>query len=227
MTISRRDTIAWMLAAAAVAGSTRPAAAEAVAPASGPVALWPVVKLPPLTGPGYGTDPDTINPKAPWPLTLAKAHRELINVLGDLILPADELSKGAGQCDIAAFFDEWISAPYPSQQDDRSGFIGLFLWLDAQSRLLTGAEFVLAGAQVQTRIVDGLLNYAGAPVEAGDAFVWFRVLMIHGYYSMPDNLAVAGLAPEEPILGDYPGPSDEAMTHLNALLVSLNLPQYG
>lgn len=226
MTISRRDTIAWMLAAAAVAGSARPAMAEVATPAIGPIALWPVVKLPPLTGAGYGTDPDTINPKAPWPLTLAKAHRELINVLGDLILPADELSKGAGQCDIAAFFDEWISAPYPSQQDDRPGFIGLFLWLDAQSRLLTGAEFVRAGVDIQTRILDGLLNYAGVPVEAGDAFAWFRVLMIHGYYSMPDNLAVAGLAPEEPILGAYPGPSDEAMAHLHALLVSLNLPTY-
>jgi hypothetical protein len=226
MGLSRRQTMAWMLSAAAVAGA-RPAMAQVVSAASRAAAPWPVLKLAPLPGVGYGTDPDTMNPKAPWPLILAKAHRALINRIGDIVLPADALSKGAGALDIAAFFDEWISAPYPNQQEDRPKFLALLLWLDAQSRLTTGVEFVLAEPVAQSRMLDALLAYEGVPAEAGDIFAWFRVLMIMGYYSLPETLAVAGLAPEEPILGDYPGPTPEAMTHLNALLVSLDLPTHG
>jgi len=227
--ISRRDSLKWMLATAALAASARTAMAEtAAAPAAaslGPIAPWPVVDLPAITAPGYGTDPDTMNPTVPWPLTLSPEHRTLINTLGDLILPADELSKGAGENGIAAFFDEWISAPYPNQQSDRPGFIALLLWLDAQSRLMSGRAFSDAGEDTQTRILDALIANTGVPPEAG-VFDWFRVLMIFGYYSLPENLATAGLAPEDPIIGPYPGPSDEAMTHLNALLVSLNLTPY-
>ncbi len=230
MTLSRRESVKWMMAAVAVAGGGWANTAEAqvslpAAPVLPPVAPWPTLILPPVTALGYGTDPDTMAPSAPWPLTLAAGHRALLNTLGDLILPADEVSKGAGQCDIAAFFDEWVSAPYPDQVIDRPKLISLLLWLDAQSRLMSGHDFTHTDESLQSSLVDAVLSGA-APPEAVDAFVRFRGLMIFGYYSLPENLAAAGMEPETAIVGDYPGPSDAAMQHLNALLVSLELPTY-
>ena len=230
--ISRRDSLKWMMAASAsglladAAFAQVPANLGATGASLAQVSPWPVVKLPPITGPGYGTDPDTMNPTAPWPLTLTSAHRRLINALGDWLLPADDVSKGAGECDIAAFFDEWISAPYPDQQKDRPQLLSLLLWLDAQSRLSGATDFVSLPRADQQHLIEAVLSYGNVPKAAGDAFGWFRVMTIFGYYSMPDNLAAAGMAPENPIIGDYPGPSDEAMAHLNALLTSLQLEPY-
>ena len=225
--ISRRDSLKWMMAAAAL-GVPVAAKAQMSGAVTGGFAPWPVLMLPPLTGAGYGTDPDTINPTAPWPLTLTASHRTLINTLGNWLLPADAVSKGAGDGDIAAFFDEWISAPYPDQQEDRIKLLALLLWIDAQSRLTNNSDFVHASTTAQQQLIETLLAEPtpdGLGVAAG-GFIWFRVMTIFGYYSMPDNLAVAGMEPEDPIVGDYPGPTDAAMQHLNALLTSLNLTPY-
>src|SRR3546814_5507473 len=54
------------------------------------VADWPDAVPPPLPAHGYGRDPDLMAPKVPWPLTLSTAQRATIDLLGDLILPADE-----------------------------------------------------------------------------------------------------------------------------------------
>jgi hypothetical protein len=230
MTISRRDSLKWTLAASAAGLFT-----DAVLARGGPigetvrldhVSQWPKLELVPITGQGYGKDPDMMNPETPWPLTLNSSQRALINNLGDWLLPADSVSRGAGECDIAAFFDEWISAPYPSQQNDRVQLLSLLMWIDEQSRLTNGKYFVYLTKIDQKHLIEDMLDYYKMPRDVTLAFVWFRAMTIYGYYSMPENLAAAGMEPERPIIGDYPGPSDEAMTHLNNLLVSLKLEPY-
>ena len=225
--ISRRDSLKWMMAAAAL-GAPAAAKGQVSGAVTGGFAPWPVLMLPPLTGAGYGTDPDTINPTAPWLLTLTASHRTLINTLGNWLLPADDVSKGAGDGDIAAFFDEWISAPYPDQQEDRIKLLALLLWIDAQSRLMSDTDFFHSSTTAQQQLIEMLLAEPtpdGLSVAAG-GFIWFRVMTIFGYYSMPDNLAAAGMEREDPIVGDYPGPTKAAMQHLNGLLTSLNLTPY-
>src|SRR3546814_16581971 len=79
--------------------------------------------------------------KVPGPRTLSTGRRGTNDLLGDLILPADERSSGAGKLGVGAFVDEWISAPYPIQRHDREQVLGGLMWLDAQSRAMHGAAF--------------------------------------------------------------------------------------
>ncbi len=70
--ITRRQGLQWVVAAAAILPQM---AGQALAQtASGPtgpalvdLAPWPTDPIALLTGPGYGSDPDLMNPKAPWP----------------------------------------------------------------------------------------------------------------------------------------------------------------
>src|SRR3546814_3333972 len=95
-------------------------------------------------------------PKVPWLLTLSTAQRATIDRLGDLILPADERSSGAGKLGVGAFVDEWISAPYPIQRHDREQVLGGLMWLDAQSRALHGAAFDAIPPAQRAALLDAL-----------------------------------------------------------------------
>src|ERR671923_296803 len=106
--MDRRTTIKWVLAASA----TWPLAGRH---AAGAPAALPV--------PGYGTDPNLLtvyHPGELWPLTLTPPQRRLAGILADLIIPADERSPSATAVGVVEFIDEWVSAPYPTQQDDRA-----------------------------------------------------------------------------------------------------------
>ena len=75
---------------------------------------WPELDLPPLPGPGYGTDPILVNPEpAPWKLSLTQAQLNLAAELAEAICP------GAIEAGVPDVLNEWLSAPYPKQADDR------------------------------------------------------------------------------------------------------------
>ncbi|EGF91635.1 tat pathway signal sequence domain-containing protein [Asticcacaulis biprosthecium C19] len=238
-TLSRRTTLAWLAAAAtaipavpAVArseGATAPAVARsegATAPAGlNPQIAWPDIELPVNAALGYGTDPDLMNPIAPWPLRLSAENREAINILGNLVLPPDESGPGAGDVDIAAFVDEWISSPYEAQAGDRRKVLNGLAWLDAQSLEATGKPFAKADAATHARIVDALMldPVPEFLVEPAGFFGRLRGLIVGGYYTLPEGKAAIGFQGNTP-MKDYPGPSDEAVEHLKGLLKHLNLP---
>jgi len=222
MTPSRRTTMQWMMAAAAMplAHWTTPAMAEGVDDAAGAVpsfdviADWPDIPPPP-PAPGYGRDPDLANPQVPWPLTLAAAQRKTVDVLGDLILPKDAASPGAGALGVGAFIDEWISAPYPQQRADRAKVVGGLLWLDAQSHALHNRAFVGIGPQQQATLLDALsvpvpIAKMVAPVAFMDTL---RRLFVLGFYSLPEGKADMGYIGDQPTAGAYPGPTSEALSH--------------
>src|SRR5437764_1353438 len=106
--MNRRASIKWMLTAAAAASvaevGTLNFASAAVTAAK-----------------GYGSDPklnEVYNPGDLWPLTFTREQRRTVSILCDLIIPADDRSPSAGQLMVPDFIDEWISAPYPRQQED-------------------------------------------------------------------------------------------------------------
>ncbi|ESQ91260.1 hypothetical protein ABAC460_06760 [Asticcacaulis sp. AC460] len=224
MTLSRRTTLAW-LAAAATAIPAVPAAARADKPvavtALNPQIAWPDLELPVNAALGYGTDPDLMNPTAPWPLLLSADGRKAINILGNLILPPDESGPGAGDIDIAAFVDEWISSPYEAQAGDRRKVINGLAWLNAQA----GKPFAKADAATHARIVDALMldPVPDFLVEPAGFFGRLRGLIVGGYFTAPEGKAAIGFQGNTP-MKDYPGPSDEAVEHLKGLLKQLNLP---
>ncbi|HTG39606.1 gluconate 2-dehydrogenase subunit 3 family protein [Sphingomonas sp.] len=229
MTPSRRTTLQWMMAAAAMplARWVPPAAAAqgGTVASLGTIVDWPNA-VPPLPATkGYGRDPTLMEPKVVWPLTLNSAQRATVDLLGDMMLPADDVSPGARQLGVGAFIDEWISAPYPMQQVDRATILGGLDWLDRQSNALHGKDFVALdmagrGAMLDALCVPAPTGKLEMPVRFMDRL---RHLFVLGFYSLPEGKEDMGFIGDQPTQGPYPGPSDEALTHLSALLAALKL----
>ncbi|UUL82495.1 gluconate 2-dehydrogenase subunit 3 family protein [Sphingomonas qomolangmaensis] len=229
MTPSRRTTLQWMIAAAAMPlarwASPASAAEGANAPPFDTVADWPGAPPPLVATKGYGRDPTLMEPKVVWPLTLTRAQRATVDLLGDMILPADDVSPGAGQLGVGAFIDEWISAPYPTQQGDRATILGGLDWLDRQSIAQHGKDFAALGAPIRGLLLDALCVAVPSgklemPVKFMDRL---RHLFVLGFYTLPEGKKDMGHVGDQPTEGPYPGPSVEARTHLAALLAELKL----
>jgi hypothetical protein len=173
--MDRRTTIKWVLAAGAAYPllGTRAARADAASTA------------------GYGTDPKLVanfRPGELWPLTLNAAQRKLAAVLADIIIPADEHSSSASAAGVVEFIDEWLSAPYPDYQRDRTIVLGGFGWLDAEGVRRFGKEFSALATAAQHAICDDICDKSRATTERADAarfFALFRDLTAGGFYSTP------------------------------------------
>jgi hypothetical protein len=229
MTLSRRETLQWMMTAAALPlarwAPPAMAAGQGTPPPFDVVADWPAALPPPPAAQGYGRDPDLMAPKVPWPLTLSAAQRATVDLLGDLILPADAQSPGAGKLGVGAFVDEWISAPYPTQRKDREQVLGGLIWLDAQSEALHKVAFAAITPARRAELLDALTVEApvakmSKPVAFMDAL---RYLFVLGFYSLPEGKADMGFIGDQPTPGDYPGPSPEALAHFKGVLTRLDL----
>ncbi|MBU6166080.1 MAG: hypothetical protein KGQ52_08100 [Alphaproteobacteria bacterium] len=78
------------------------------------------------TGPGtgnagYGKDPALVEPQpSSWPRILNDRQRDWLTSLLDSLLPRSGTLPSASEAGLVAFFDEWLSAPYPDQLADRA-----------------------------------------------------------------------------------------------------------
>ena len=223
--ISRRMTLAWIAAASASALAVRPGQAAE----NGPPASWSNAATPPITAPGYGHDPDLNAAAVPWPLTLNPHQRAILRLAADLMLPADAHSPSGGTLPLDAFLDEWISAPYPAQQQDRALILPGLAWLDAEAGRRSGQDFVAASDTQRRAVFDAIAfrdRVAPGYEQPSQFFARLRGLMMAGFYSLPQGMADIGYLGNKPILEDYPGPTPEAMAHLNASLVKLGLKPF-
>ena len=151
--MDRRTTVKWMLAAAGAMAGPQPVA----------YGLGEVGSNAPDTpaGSGYGTDPDLLKVYRPgelWPLTLTGSQKDTARALCDLIIPADPSSPSASEVGVAEFIDEWISAPYTGQRQDRAMVLEGFAWLDAEaaSRYGERSSFAAISYEQQTAICDDI-----------------------------------------------------------------------
>jgi hypothetical protein len=228
LTPTRRRTLQWMFAglAAVPALPQLAMAADGVTSALDPKIAWPNLELPVNASLGYGTDPNLMEPSVPWTLILSARQKAVLNLIGDVVLPRDGEDPGAGELMIADFIDEWVSSPYEGQAWDRQQVANLLAWLDLQARSLSGKDFLDSGKPVQDMIVAELMR---DPVpqhlfQASSAFHRLRGLIVGGYCTTPEGKAALGYQGNTPIIGEWPGPTDEAMAHLRALLKDLKLP---
>ena len=222
MALSRRESL--RRAALLAAGSGLPHATLAANEMTAP---WQWPQLPPILAPGYGTDPDLIHPRAPWPLTLSRAQRKLAGTLADILIPAEDDHPAASAVGVVDVLDEWVSAPYPDQQAHRRTILAGFDWLDREAVRRHRSMFLDLGAADQLAIIDQIaFSDTGATSQLSEPVAFFDLLrrLVTGmYYSSPEGVAELGWVGNVPIAGDYPGPSTEAMRHLQQILAELEL----
>ena len=224
--VDRRTTIKWLAAtmAAGYAGCTAadkrvgdeiPAAPDTTFPGT-------------VAGPGaagYGTDPDMIQPVVPWKRTMTEAQLRTTAALSDLILPEDEHSPSASAVGVPDFIDEWVSAPYTQQRDDRGRILAGLEWLEQQSQGRFGTAFEDASEDQQSAVVEAIAypDAAAGLAEQAEFFKRFRYLAVGAFYTTEAGAKDAGYIGNTPIAGPYPGPSKEAMAHLGGVLKQLGL----
>lgn len=221
--LSRRVTLAWVAAAAAGPWTLQTAAAQTDAAQPG---TWPNMELPPITAKGYGSDPDLVNPSVPWPLTLTADQRAQLKTIAGVMLPADDNSPSAATLPVDAFIDEWVSAPYPQQQMDRSLILPGLAWLDVEAKARFASSFA-AASETQRRAIFDDIAWRGKirPGYEHPArfFARLRGLMMAGFYSLPEGMKDIGYMGNAPAT-EWPGPPADAIAHLNAALAGLGLP---
>jgi len=229
MKVDRRTTIKWlaatMAATGAGCGSTGKYVGEEIpaAPATdGP--LLGTAQEP--DGLGIGVDPDLINPVVPWQRTMTQAQLDTAAALADIILPADDRSPAASEVGVHEFIDEWVSAPYPQQRQDRDIIFAALEWLERKSRERFDVSFVDATVSQQVELIDSvallrLPDYELPPQPK--PFVRFRYLAVGAYYTTQVGIDDIGYQGNIPIANRYPGPSGQAMAHVVNVLKDLRL----
>jgi len=202
----RRTTIKWMLAAAAMPLLSQPGSAEEIS-------AWLVVAN------GYGGDPKLTNAYRPgdvWPLTLSAAQRRTAASLCNTILPGDDRSPSAESVGLVDFIDEWVSAPYPRQLEDRPMVLEGLAWMDAEALLRFEKYFADLDEAQRHAICDDICYEPKAAAKFSRAarfFARFRDLTVGGYYSTPvghQDLGYIGNVP----LAKFDGPPLELLRKL-------------
>ncbi|WP_042150436.1 MULTISPECIES: gluconate 2-dehydrogenase subunit 3 family protein [unclassified Pseudoalteromonas] len=225
--LTRRDALKWMgalsLGAAlpAISGSKTTIATKSKG-------NWPQLKLPAITAKGYGKDPILLTPNQQfWPLSLTTAQLTLVAVISDIIVPSEGVVPSATQVKVPDVIDEWVSAPYERQQADRIEILNLLAWFDDESARRFNRLFVDISAAKQLMIIDDIAFKKAKLVDefihAANAFSRLRQLVLAAFFCSPEGTKDIGYLGNRPVAGDYPGPTKEAMNHLDQILDELGL----
>ena len=139
---------------------------------------------------GYGKDPNLLKVHQIgelWPLTLNEHQRATATVLSDLIIPADDESPAASKVGVVDFIDEWISAPYPNNQQDKPVIVQGLAWLDQEAQRRFKNTFSALMEKERIAICDDLsaAKPAAQFERAAKFFVRYRALTAGGYYTTP------------------------------------------
>ena len=163
-------------------------------------------------------DPDFTKPvKFPWEKLLSAEELATTKALADLILPKDETSPAASEIGVPDFINEWISADYPEQQEDRETIRGGLGWLSTESFKRFAKRFEELDVAQQSQIADDICDSAKAKPENHIGAVFFkrfRQLCVGGYYSHSQTWKSLGYIGNISVGGPYPGVPAEVIEKL-------------
>lgn len=202
----RRTTIKWMLAAAASM------------PLLHSRGFGQQITAQPAAR-GYGTDPNLTklyHPGDVWPLTLSAAERRTAGALCNVILPDDGRSPSAESVGVVDFIDEWVSAPYPRQLQDRPIILEGLAWMDAEALLRFEKYFADLDETQQHAICDDICYEPNAKpkfARAATFFARYRDLSVGAFYSTPTGWQDIGYIGNIP-LTKFEGPPAELLQKL-------------
>ncbi len=117
-----------------------------------------------------------------------------VNVLCDLIIPADDHSGSASQAGVPEFIDDWLA--FRAEQDGNlnltASIFGGLMWLDRESLRTADKDFADASPEQQKRILDRVA-YPAKAAEADHNWVVFfnefRNLTVSGFFSSKMGVA--------------------------------------
>ena len=220
--VDRRTTLKWMaaaLSAQSLAGCGGPASIDADVAAALGRALD-------VEGKGYGQDPDLFEALVPWRRTMTEGQLRLAESLADIFIPADGVSAAANVANAADFIDEWVSAPYPTQIADRALILQGLEDIEKRARRRFKAPFIDLETSQKTTLVDDLaptFGFLPAYLDTNSFFSRFRYLVVSAFYLSDEGARDLGYIGNQPIIGPYPGPTEEALAHLQTVLDGLGL----
>jgi hypothetical protein len=124
-----------------------------------------------------------------------------VQVLCDLIIPADEHSGSATAAGVPEFLDDWLD--FRNREDGNENFsaqvLGGLTWLDVESTRLFQRDFASSSAAQQKQILDRIAwpeRASAADRPWAGFFTHFRDLTVSGFFS--SKMGVADL----PYLGN-------------------------
>jgi gluconate 2-dehydrogenase subunit 3-like protein len=223
--VSRREAMQWVMGA--IAASSMPAArglASQAPPQSAPKeegrnipSQEAAAKVPdPNTNKGYGTDPKLVKsykPGAFWPLTLTAKEKKTAKALADTIFPADPYGPAASEVGVVEMLDEWVSAPYPEQKNDRPLIVTGLDWTEQESAKRFNKRFSdITDAQRRAICDDVCFPGKAQPRFKGPArfFARFRSICAGAYYATPAGWKAIGYVGNVP-LEKFEGPPEEVL----------------
>jgi len=125
------------------------------------------------------------------PKYLSKHEFATMRRLSDLIIPADERSKGAIDSGAAEYID-FLCSRSPEFADIFTGGLG---WLDGAMQTRYQTTFVDARPQQQTAMLDLIAYRKNESPELGPGiafFRWARNVVVDAYYTSPVGIAEIG-----------------------------------
>ena len=132
------------------------------------------------------------------------------------LLPDAGRSPSAESIGVVDFIDEWVSAPYPRQLEDRPIVLEGLAWMDAEALLRFEKYFAEISESQQHAICDDICYEPNAKpkfARAAAFFTRFRDLTVGGYYSVPTTWKDLGYIGNVP-LTKFEGPPAELLQKL-------------
>jgi hypothetical protein len=151
---------------------------------------------------GYGSDPDLLNPVVTWGKYLSKKHLQMLSTLGDFILPEDRFSPKASDLDIVDFVNEWLSAPYEEQVNDRELVLKGLEYLDARASRESNRLFKDISNQQQYKMFVELADaerLADGEEYLGEFFNKLVRLFVGGFYTTEEGMKDIGYIGNVPL----------------------------
>jgi gluconate 2-dehydrogenase gamma chain len=161
-------------------------------------------------------DPDLLAPELLWDKLLSPEELATAAALCDVILPADERSPAPSSVGVPDFIDEWVSAPYPKQLEDRLIIRGGLAWLNTEAHNRFNLRFAALSALQKTAICDDIADETRASprLRAGARFFdRMRHLTVVGFFTTVEGMKDLGYVGNV-ALSEWKGPPEAILKRL-------------
>jgi hypothetical protein len=166
---------------------------------------------------GTPSDPDLIAGTVDWKLVLTPEEMTTVTALCDVIIPEDDVSGAASSVGVPDFINEWVSAPYPSQQSDQVVIRGGLVWINTEATERFESQFAELEIKHQHAICNDIQYTRTATDEfqpGARFFRLFRNLTASGFYTTRVGMNDLGYVGNQ-ALPRFDGPPPEVLRHLS------------